>query len=56
MLFLALLHGTNGLRIIIEDYVHSPALRTTIKAALYTLTFVLMIMGTAVVVTFKAPA
>jgi succinate dehydrogenase / fumarate reductase membrane anchor subunit len=56
MLFLALLHGTNGLRIIIEDYVHAPALRTAIKAALYTLTFVLMIMGTAVVVTFKAPA
>jgi succinate dehydrogenase / fumarate reductase membrane anchor subunit len=56
MLFLALLHGTNGLRIIIEDYVHSPAWRTTIKAALYTLTFVLMVMGTAVVVTFKAPA
>jgi succinate dehydrogenase / fumarate reductase membrane anchor subunit len=56
MLFLALLHGTNGLRIIIEDYVHAPALRTAIKAALYTLTFILMIMGTAVVVTFKAPA
>ncbi|HEX3327040.1 MAG: succinate dehydrogenase, hydrophobic membrane anchor protein [Actinomycetota bacterium] len=56
MLFLALLHGTNGLRVIIEDYVHAPALRTTIKTVLYTLTFVLMIMGTAVVVTFKAPA
>jgi succinate dehydrogenase / fumarate reductase, membrane anchor subunit len=56
MLFLGLLHGTNGLRIIIEDYVHAPALRTSIKAFLYTLTFVLMVMGTVVVVTFKAPA
>ena len=54
MLFLALLHGTNGLRIIVEDYVRSPALRTTVKATLYTLAFGLMIMGTAVLVTFHA--
>jgi succinate dehydrogenase / fumarate reductase, membrane anchor subunit len=52
MLFLALLHGANGLRIIIEDYVRRPGLRTTIKGILYTSTVVLMIMGTAVIVTF----
>ena len=52
MLFLALLHGTNGLRIIIEDYVRSPARRTAIKGALYTVTFALLVMGTAVLVTF----
>lgn len=56
MLFLALLHGTNGIRIIVEDYVRSPALRTTVKAVLYTLAFGLMIMGTAVLVTFNAAA
>ncbi len=53
MLFLALLHGTNGLRIVVEDYVHSPAARTTVKAALYTIAFGLMIMGTAGLVTFN---
>jgi succinate dehydrogenase / fumarate reductase membrane anchor subunit len=56
MLFLALLHGANGLRIVINDYVHRPGLRTTVKAALYTVTTVLMIMGTAVLITFDASA
>ncbi len=52
MLFLALLHGANGLRIIIDDYVHSAGLRTAIKGSLYAVTVILMIMGTAVIVTF----
>lgn len=52
MLFLALLHGSNGLRVVIEDYVHRPGLRTFIKGTLYALTVVLMIMGTAVIVMF----
>ena len=56
MLFLALLHGSNGLRIVIEDYVQSPPLRTLIKSTLYTVTLVLMIMGTAVIVTFDPSA
>jgi succinate dehydrogenase / fumarate reductase membrane anchor subunit len=53
MLFLALLHGANGLRIIIDDYVRSPGRRTAVKAILYTATFSLLIMGTAVLVTFN---
>lgn len=56
MLFLALLHGANGLRIVIDDYIRSPALRTTVKASLYTLTGLLLIMGTAVLVTFDGAA
>jgi succinate dehydrogenase / fumarate reductase, membrane anchor subunit len=52
LLFLALLHGANGLRIIIEDYVRSPGLRTTVKGVLYTVSVILMIMGTAVIITF----
>jgi succinate dehydrogenase / fumarate reductase membrane anchor subunit len=52
MLFLSLLHGANGLRIIIEDYVHNSAWRVSIKGLLYVVTAVLMVMGTAVVVTF----
>jgi succinate dehydrogenase / fumarate reductase, membrane anchor subunit len=53
MLFLALLHGVNGLRVIIEDYVKSDGARAAIKSVLYTLTVVLMVMGTAVIVTFS---
>ena len=56
MLFLALLHGANGLRIVAEDYVRSPGKRTAVKAVLYTVTVVLMIMGTAVIVTFDPGA
>src|SRR3989337_1899219 len=44
MLFLALLHGANGLRVVIDDYVHRDGLRTFIKERLYTVTTVLMIM------------
>jgi len=54
MLVLALLHGTNGLRVVVEDYVRRPGLRTAVKGALYAATAVLMIMGTAVIVTFSA--
>jgi succinate dehydrogenase / fumarate reductase membrane anchor subunit len=52
LLFLALLHGVNGLRIIVDDYVRSPGLRTAIKGALYTVATILMIIGTAVIITF----
>jgi succinate dehydrogenase / fumarate reductase membrane anchor subunit len=52
MLFLALLHGVNGLRVIIDDYVQRDGLRTGIKATLYTVTGILLIMGTAVLITF----
>ncbi|MGI8706943.1 MAG: succinate dehydrogenase hydrophobic membrane anchor subunit [Actinomycetota bacterium] len=53
MLFLALLHGGNGVRIIIDDYIHRDGLRATIKGSLYALIVILMIMGTAVIVTFN---
>ena len=52
LLFLALLHGANGSRVIIEDYVRRPGWRTASKTLLYTTTGILMILGTAVIVTF----
>jgi succinate dehydrogenase / fumarate reductase, membrane anchor subunit len=52
LLVLALLHGANGLRIIIDDYVQRDGVRTAIKGTLYAVTTVLMIMGTAVIATF----
>jgi succinate dehydrogenase / fumarate reductase, membrane anchor subunit len=56
MLVLAVIHGTNGLRIVIDDYVRRPGTRTAIKGFLYTLAIVLTIMGTAVIVTFNPQA
>jgi succinate dehydrogenase / fumarate reductase, membrane anchor subunit len=56
LLALALGHGLNGLRWIIDDYVRSPAKRATVKAVLYTISFVLFAYGTLVIVTFDAGA
>ena len=53
MLVLAVLHGTNGARIVIDDYVRRPGLRTAIKGTLYAVAGILSIMGTAVIVTFS---
>ena len=52
MLFLAVLHGTNGLRVVIDDYVRRPGVRAAIKGTLYAVATVLTILGTAVIVTF----
>ena len=52
MLFLSLLHGTNGMRVIIDDYVKSAGARTAIKGALFSISALLMVMGTAVLITF----
>ena len=54
LLFLALLHGLNGLRYIIDDYVRKPAARATVKAVLYSLTIALFAYGTLTILTFKA--
>lgn len=56
MLLLALLHGVNGLRIVIDDYVRSAGTRTAIKGTLYTIGVLLLIMGTAVIVEFDPAA
>ena len=54
LLALALGHGLNGLRWIIDDYVRSPAKRATVKAIIYTVSFVLFGYGTLVILTFDA--
>jgi succinate dehydrogenase / fumarate reductase, membrane anchor subunit len=56
LLVLALVHGVNGMRIIIDDYVRRAALRTAIKGTLYSLAAIALVMGTAVLVTFDAGA
>jgi succinate dehydrogenase / fumarate reductase membrane anchor subunit len=51
-LWLAELHGTNGLRTIINDYAVKDSTRFWLKALLYTSALVIMALGTLVIFTF----
>jgi succinate dehydrogenase membrane anchor subunit len=52
MLFLGLLHGSNGMKTIINEYVHSVAKRAALKSTLYVLTLIFLLLGTLVILTF----
>jgi succinate dehydrogenase / fumarate reductase membrane anchor subunit len=52
MLVLALLHGVNGLRMIVLDYVRPAGAQLTINAFFTVLGAALMALGTIIVVTF----
>ncbi|MEU3829898.1 succinate dehydrogenase hydrophobic membrane anchor subunit [Streptomyces sp. NPDC029080] len=52
MLWLAMLHGSNGLRTIINDYAERPTSRLWLKALLYTATVFTILLGTLVIFTF----
>ena len=52
LLGLAMIHGLNGARILIDDYVHPPAWRNTALAALYLVGTAFLIGGAVVLLTF----
>ena len=52
LLVLALIHGINGLRIIVQDYVPWPAVRFAVDMAFFVIGFALFVLGTVVVFTF----
>lgn len=52
MLWLAELHGTNGLRTVINDYAERPQTRFWLKVLLYASAFLVVTMGTLVIFTF----
>ena len=52
MLWLAMLHGCNGLRTIINDYAVRPNTRFALKTLLYFGTLVVIVLGTLVIFTF----
>lgn len=52
LLSLALVHGINGLRVIVQDYVKPVAWRFAIDMLFYVLGFVLFVLGTVTVFTF----
>ena len=52
MLWLAELHGTNGLRTIINDYAERPQTRFWLKMLLYSSAVLVIALGTLVIFTF----
>jgi len=54
LLTVALLHGGNGMRILIDDYIHSKGWRTLALSSLYTLGFLVLVFGGLIMLTFKA--
>jgi len=52
MLWLAMIHGTNGVRTIINDYAERDGLRLVLKLALYAAFVVVVVLGTLVIFTF----
>ena len=54
LLALGLLHGVNGLRWIVDDYVRTPGKRAVVKSVLYTVTGTLFAVGTYTIVSYNA--
>lgn len=54
LLTLALFHGFNGLRIVIDDYVHGSGWRLFYQSLLYVLTLVFFVAGSMVIWTFPS--
>jgi len=52
MLWLALLHGMNGVRTLVDDYVGVGGWRALSLASLYVLAFIFLAIGTLVILTF----
>ena len=52
LLSLALVHGVNGLRVVVQDYVRPAGARFVVNMFFYTLGFILFVLGTVVVFTF----
>ena len=54
LLVLALGHGVNGLRWIVDDYVRRPGRRKAVMVLLYGLTAVLVVVGTLTILLFPS--
>ncbi|MFN2166560.1 MAG: succinate dehydrogenase [Anaerolineae bacterium] len=55
LLIFGWLHGANGMRIVIDDYVHSPAGRMVARTLLLIVTVTVIVLGAFVVLTFRSP-
>ncbi|MDY3048693.1 MAG: succinate dehydrogenase hydrophobic membrane anchor subunit [Rothia sp. (in: high G+C Gram-positive bacteria)] len=52
LLWLAMLHGANGIRVIIDDYAEKDWVRFVLKVALFLATAFVILLGTLVIFTF----
>lgn len=56
LLMLALVHGFNGMRVMVDDYVRRPGLRVLSLVGLYVLVFLFLVVGSLVILTFQPTA
>jgi succinate dehydrogenase / fumarate reductase membrane anchor subunit len=56
LLTLALTHGMNGLRVVIDDYVRNPALRLWLLGFLGVVLVIFFMLGTITLITFQPVA
>ncbi len=54
LLMFGWLHGANGMRVVIDDYIHPQGWRVFIKSILYVLVFVIIVLGAYVIFTFES--
>jgi succinate dehydrogenase / fumarate reductase membrane anchor subunit len=54
LLWLALIHGANGMRTIVNDYAHHPKWRKGLLIAILVSTILLLLLGTLVIYTFDS--
>jgi len=52
LLWLALIHGANGMRTLVNDYATKPTLRRVLLGAIGASTIILLVLGTLVIYTF----
>ncbi|RME44266.1 MAG: succinate dehydrogenase [Chloroflexi bacterium] len=54
LLTFALFHGFNGLRWVLDDYIHSPGWNKLVKSVVYVVGVIVVLMGAYVIFSFKA--
>lgn len=54
LLILGLLHGMNGLRVVVDDYVHGRGWRLSLQSFLALVTLVFVLLGTITLITFHS--
>ena len=55
MLWFAMIHGVNGVRTVLVDYIGARGWRVVSLASLYVLGFVLLTLGSLAILTFQPP-
>lgn len=53
MLAFAWLHCSNGMRVVLDDYVHNQGWRVLAKSVLYVFVFIILVLGAYVIFTFQ---